>query len=123
MIAVTLMHGGHRLELPAGHEIANARVESVRLGPDDRASLTFWLHLKFGGYSQGFGGYELDSSNGFGVTLIKRIIEVIDASDWGGLAGMSLRAITDEKRNIVGVGHIVDDKWVHAPTLAKVYWP
>jgi len=95
----------------------NALIESTMLGVEDHGILSCFLHLKYDGSGQGFGGYSLDTYNGkeregtaWGMEFVRRILEVLEADKWEDLPGMYLRAKHTWSK-VSEIGHITKDKW------------
>lgn len=106
----------------------NAIIERTMLGYEDHGILTCFLHLKQDGRGQGFGGYGLDGipkkdkkGNRFGDRQpsvfcgfwIKRILETVGANKWEDLEGKHVRVEGEEFGKIIGIGHIIEDKWFY----------
>lgn len=104
-------------------EIRNAVIESARITNDDHNLLSVWLSLDYGGSGQGFGGYSLylppsfkhhdPSGPNYAGHFIWRVMEIADVSEWGKLAGKTIR-VRCEHSKVHAIGHIVKDDW---------FWP
>ncbi len=99
-------------------EIKNAIIEKAILDIGDRGLLTSWIHLKYQGSGQGFGGYSLyrpDSFSNHGGAnyaghFIYRVMKIAGVKKWDDLSGKCLRVrATDSK--IEAIGHIIEDEW------------
>lgn len=99
--------------------VENAIIEKARITRADRGTLSAWLHLKFNGAGQGFGGFTLylpkDSTHHAGQAnyaghFIYRCLEIADVMDWEQLQGKTVR-VRHTWSAILAIGHIVDDKW------------
>ena len=112
-------------------EIINGKIESTMLGIEDHGIMSFFLHIKFDGSGQGFGGYALDQWNeakkkrvgtAFGLDCIKNIIETVGVSKWEDLKGKYIRAKYEKNQwsgPIIAIGHIIEDKWYNIEEHAK----
>lgn len=90
----------------------NAIIEGLNLGPEDHGILTLYLRLDYGdGRHQGFGGYPIEKNAGFWLT---RLFETFEIREWSELKGKNIRVIlTNDSLDgqILGIGHIIKDKW------------
>lgn len=96
-----------------GIEIKNARIKDAWIGDSDHGSLSSFLHLDFGGTSQGFGGYALYTpkfQHDNGGRWIWRCMQVVGVDEWSKLAGKPVRARI-ENGLIVAIGNFVEDRW------------
>ena len=95
----------------------NAKIKRTQLGFEDHGILTCWLQLEQEGSGQGFGGYRLDApkdgDSALGSFWIKRILEVVGARNWEDLVGKYIRVEGEECGIILGIGHIVENKWFY----------
>lgn len=103
-------------------EIKNAKITGTTLGYEDHGILTCFISLSYGGSSQSFGGYALDSpqrkdgkpsgriGTAYGMEFIRRILEVVGVSKWEDLVGEHVRADC-EWTKVHGIGHITEKKW------------
>lgn len=100
-------------------EIKNAMIEDVSLTSDGHGLLTAYLHLTFGGYNQGFGGYALylpksfkhhNKSAGYAGHFIWRVMEIAGVSSWDKLKGKTIR-VESNMSKIHRIGHIIKDDW------------
>lgn len=101
--------------------IKNAIIESVSLSNDDHGCLSAWLHLNYGGASQGFGGYALylpknftHHGNGMSTAghFIFRCLEIGGVTEWDKLVGKAIRVKSDRSDDrIIAIGHIIKDDW------------
>lgn len=101
-------------------ETKNAVIESATIANDDHGLLTAWVHLNYGGSGQSFGGYVLYLPNDFfhhdsggpnyAGHFIWRVMEVAGVSEWGKLAGKTVR-VRCEHSKVHAIGHIVKDVW------------
>jgi hypothetical protein len=98
-----------------GREVKNAVIKSATITNDDHGCLSAWLNLDFGGSGQGFGGYalylhhEVKSVAGH---FIWRVMEIAGVTEWGKLAGQTVR-VDGGFSSIEGIGHIVKDDWFY----------
>ena len=115
--------------------VANALIESTMLGFEDHGCMVLFLHLKYAGAGQGFGGYGLDEpihdANGnflhrqghaFGMELIKRILETVGVDSWEKLPGKYVRADHEDSK-VHRIGHIIEDRWLDVQELADQFSP
>ena len=104
--------------------ICNAKITDTKLGClKDRGIFTFWIMLEYTNGGQGFGGFCLDEYNKqtqqrehSNVTgeVISGILKALDVDSWEDLKGKYVRVQrTDEGLGgtVVGIGHIVKDKF------------
>lgn len=130
-----------------GDKEENGIIESTQLGIEDHGSLSFYLHLKFDGTGQGFGGYCLDEpyfdpnapdlksweiekggrfvrrrGHGFGADLILKILQTLEVNNWENLKGTNLRVRRGDSR-IQAIGHIYKDKWLDMDELRQEWFP
>ena len=123
-------------------EIVNAQIEATRLGPggNDGRGFGCWLFLKYeGGCGQGFGGYSLTKPDkrrddddyedrwlgtAWGMSYITRLLEAVGVDEWEKLKGKYVRVKREAGWNgqILGVGHIIDDKWFEPNNDLKEYF-
>lgn len=100
------------------YEIRNAIIESATITNDDHGLLTAWIHLDYGGMSQGFGGYALylpkgfkhHNINGTAGHFIWRAMEVAGVDEWSKLKGKSVR-VKQNHNGVYAIGHIIKDDW------------
>lgn len=99
--------------------ITNAVITTTSITNDDHGVLSAWIHLDYGGSSQGFGGYSLylpeifthsQNQPNYAGHFIWRVMEMAEVSRWDDLKGKTVRAEI-EKGLIVALGHIVKDEW------------
>lgn len=100
----------------------NAQIESTSFGIEDHGLLTLYLMLVQGGSGQGFGGYALDgkpddrNKNKRTPSIycgwwVARVLETVGVNDWKDLKGKYVRVEGEDFGKIIGIGHIVEDKW------------
>lgn len=89
------------------NEIVNAKIIGTFLGKEDHGIPTCQLKLRWGGYGQSFGGYDLRF---YGINMVMRILEVIGVESWEELPDKYCR-IKQCHTEISAIGHITDDKW------------
>jgi hypothetical protein len=103
-----------------GSEIENARISSAFLGVEDHGIFTFSLMLDFDGSGQGFGQYGLDEWSkaqddrvgiGYGIDVLKAILEVVGVEEWGQLKGKLVRA-RHTHSEVSAIGHALRDQWL-----------
>ena len=87
--------------------IQNATVTSTELGGDERGP-SFWLHLDYGGSSQGFGGYRLGGE--FTNYVVMGILDTLEVASWEKLKGTPVRAKIEDG-TIVSIGHYIKEQW------------
>lgn len=117
-------------------EIKNAKVESTRLTVEDHGVLSAWLHLDYGGSSQGFGGYCLDEpdraaakysgrrrGHPFGSSFIRGILDALKVGCWEELPDTPLRVKCEPGwgGKIIAIGHYIEDRWYCPATDAERY--
>jgi len=105
--------------------IKNGRIKSTHLGFEDHHIMTFFLHLEFDGAGQGFGGFGLDDGPGgtaFGMTAVRKVLEVVGVEKWEDLPGKYVRAETDWTR-IHRIGNIIEDNWLDLAALSLEFRP
>ncbi len=98
-----------------GELLVNATIESTSLGFLDHGVMSFWLHLSYGGSSQGFGGVRLDGAPAIaceGMRLITGILQTLEVDTWEHLPGVPLRVRQNEGGLITGIGHYLKDEWL-----------
>jgi len=98
----------------------NAVITSATLSSEDHGVLSSWIHLDYGGSSQGFGGYALYLPKNFkhhdkhGLNLaghfIWRVMEVAGVHNWSDLKGKTVR-VRQNHSKVQAIGHIVKDDW------------
>ena len=99
-------------------EIENAVVESTRLGFDRGVFLSGWLHLKYRGGGQGFGGFVLGKKGGSNDTgayaerWLTGVLDALGVTTWEDLPGTRCRVDHDWGK-VYGVGHYMEDKWFY----------
>ena len=106
----------------------NGMIESTSLGWGGGAPcLTVFLHLKFDGTGQGFGGYSHDGpvfdaagkflrreGTAWGMEWISRVLQTLEVETWEKLPGTVVRVRRDSDDNwgtIVAIGHAYKDRW------------
>lgn len=100
------------------NNIKNAIISRITLDTGDRGLLTAWLHLDYGGASQGFGGYTLYLPKSYkNHTLLShaghwifRCMEVADVDSWEKIKGKAIR-VKIENGLAVAIGHITKNDW------------
>lgn len=98
--------------------IKNAIISSVQIETCDRAKLTAWINLDYGGSGQSFGGYSLyvdlkDEANVAG-HFIYKCLEVVGVEKWDELKGNAIRVELDKPGLgglITWIGHITKEVW------------
>lgn len=104
--------------------IRNATITGTKLGVHhtDHGILSFYIMLDYGGESQGFGGWVLDTVNKLGTANPTRVpttlgsglllgIHRLFGCDWEDLKGQSCRADATHTK-VVTIGHYLEDKWL-----------
>ena len=81
----------------------------------DRGALYAWLHLDYGGASQGFGGYSLyhphfPTNANYAGHFIWRVLEILDVSAWSEVTGQCIR-VRASQHKVESIGHIIKDVW------------
>lgn len=101
------------------NEVANARIESTRLGfGNDHGFLDHMLFLDYGGWPKGWGGYVLGFQDGrpsitsIAGDAIIAILNTIGVTDWEELKGKHCRAYKQAWGTLYGIGNFLKDKWV-----------
>lgn len=97
-------------------ETKNAVITCAEIFIEDHGILTAFLYLDYGGESQGFGGYGLqsnswpnDTPNRAGM-FIRRTLEVVGVDNWKNLPGKTIRVKADHTK-VHSIGHIIKDNW------------
>lgn len=112
----------------------NAKITETKLGClHDRGIMTFWIMLEFDAGSQGFGGYVLDSycktaqkriQTALTGEVVHGILEALELDSWEDLKGKYVRIAVDNPglaQNILGIGHIVKDKFFMVKEVTDEY--
>ena len=102
------------MSLGMGRNVRNAIIESADI--DTERCLTYWVHLKYEGAGQGFGGYVLGGD--FGCEAIKRLLSTVGVGSWKKLEGSPVRVDADFGR-VYRIGHFLEEKWLDLEALAK----
>lgn len=103
-------------------EIVNAKITRTSLSIEDHGILTVFIHLDYGGSSQGFGGYALDTyradikkrvGTAWGAEYIRRILEVLEVDTWEKLPGQIVRVERGVHLGdtISAIGHVLKEQW------------
>jgi hypothetical protein len=116
--------------------IENGIIESTSLGWGGGAPcLTVYLHLKFDGAGQGFGGYSHDSpifdaagkflrreGTAWGMEYISRVLTTLEIETWEKLPGTIVRVRREKDRwgQIEAIGHAYKNRWF-APKADLAY--
>lgn len=114
-------------------EIRNAKISSTTLGPraSDGRCFSLWVSLEWKGGGQGFGGFTLDAWNeaanrrtggAWGMEFIAQLLEAVGVESWDELIGKHVR-IDHEPTKILGIGHIIDEKWFYPEKDLKFLLP
>lgn len=99
-------------------EIINAVIESARIS-NERGLLSAWVHLKYNGGGQGFGGYALylpaDFTHGgkpgnYAGHFIWRVLKIAGVEEWSELRGKTVR-VKAEQCKVHAIGHIIKEDW------------
>ena len=89
-------------------ETRNAIIDSVSISKADRGFLSAWLVLDYGPKgSQGFGGYDLEST---GIHFLWRILEIAGVDEWEKLQGRVIRVRANQS-GVHAIGHVLNDDW------------
>lgn len=112
----------------------NAKITETKLGClHDRGIMTFWIMLEFGSGEQGFGGYAMDSycktakkrlQTALTGEVVHGILEALELDSWEDLKGKYVRIAVDSPgfgQKILGIGHIVKDKFFMVEEVMKKY--
>ena len=70
-----------------------ARIESTSLGFEDHGILTAWLHVTYGGSSQGIGGFALTHSAG---SFIRGVLRACGVDKWEKLVGRTIYVLRED---------------------------
>ncbi len=97
----------------------NACIQSVSFGMGDHGHMSLMLHLDYGGSSQGFGGYSLDTydtdrkrrvGTAWGLEWIMQLMETLKVTDFSQLTGLLVRVEADFNE-VYRIGHVFEDRW------------
>lgn len=77
-----------------------AKIERTHLGFEDHDILTGFLHVTYGGASQGIGGYAIATVAG---PYIQRTLQACGVRSWEKLVGRTIYVLTNENRRVVGI--------------------
>ena len=112
----------------------NAKITETKLGClHDRGIMTFWIMLDFDGSGQGLGGYALDfycktTQKRLQTTLTGEVVYgvliALELDSWEDLKGKYVRIAVDNpglRQNILGIGHIVKDKFFMVDEVMEKY--
>lgn len=95
--------------------IENAKITKALLEIEDHGILTAGLSLDFGGVHTTFGGYSLyspKSVNGdYTGKFIWGCLKTLNVWRWDELVGKIIRVKSVGYRNVVAIGHPIEDKW------------
>jgi len=95
----------------------NAIIKRTSLGFEDHGLMTAYLHLEQPGAGQGFGGYRLDAPKDapspMATFFIARVLRTVGVDDWEQLPGKHVRVVGEDFGKILGIGHILEDKWFY----------
>ena len=98
---------------------SNGTISSMYLGIESHGILTFMIQIDGDGDSQGYGGYSCGHGD-FLATAIRALLDAFEIKEWEGLKGKNVRVRRDSSYGkIIGIGHIVKDKWVDLDKLSK----
>lgn len=104
-----------------GEEIQNAKISDTRLGYEDHGILTVSLTTESDPFTQGFGGYALDSyrkdkeervGTEYGMQFVISIMRTLEVENWEDVRGQLIR-IDKSHNKIHGIGHLLKDKWFY----------
>lgn len=101
--------------------IANAKIVSTMLGPEDHGIMSFFVFVEWPGSGCGLGGYGLDMhdrvtkqriGSGHAYQAIREILSTVGVATWEKLPGTMVR-IEDNGpgRPLTKIGHIMEDRW------------
>lgn len=111
--------------------VTNMEIKDIILGPDDHGILTLYIHLNGEGLETYYGGYALDTyskrkekrvGTDYGCQCIMDLMETFEVNDLYKLKGLYTRAVTDRpglSGRVIGIGHIIKNKWFSFGDLAK----
>lgn len=91
-------------------EIRNAKITGTTLGREDSETLSFSIHLDYGGVAQSFGNYRIDDI-ACGTSLILCILQCLGVRSWEKLGGTYCR-VESSNSKVHRIGHILQDKWI-----------
>lgn len=108
-------------------ETRNAEIESTFLGFEDHGILTCYLHLRYDGGGQGFGGFCLDNfsevdsrrvGSAFGAEFIRQVLLTVGVERWEDLPGQRIR-VEAESSKVHRIGHFLKENWFDPAELAQ----
>ncbi len=91
------------------YKVKIAKITSTMLGIDDHGIFTCSIGLEYGLSSQAFGQYDLRYKH-YGISFIKKILDIAGVSTWEELEGQYIRANACHEK-IKEIGHITKEKW------------
>lgn len=118
--------------------IKNAKITGTLLGVEDHGIVSCMLYLDYGGTSQGFGGYALDTyekgrnhpilgdrlGTAYGLDLIMCILKVVGVGSWEKLEGQHVRVKTEGDFGVAtAIGHFLKDEWLDIKAHAESWQP
>lgn len=111
-------------------ETRNAIITGTMLGYEDHGVLSAFVFLDYGGYSQGFGGYTLDTTSPDKMAprighaacadFIAGVLRVTGAGKWEDIKGKHVRVRADYGK-VHAIGHILKDDWFYPAIMFGKY--
>ena len=105
-----------------GYVLRNAVIESTEL-TFEKGVLIAWLHLKYSGSGQGFGGHVLasmqrdsDVKANYAGKYIEQILKTLEVNSWEKLPGTPLRAYASRNK-VKRIFHYLKDENAFDPEL------
>ena len=80
-----------------------AKIERTHLGFEDHGILTGFLHVSYGGATQGVGGYGIATVAG---QYLERTLKACGVQAWEDLRGRTIYVLTNSNRRVVGIENL-----------------